>query len=202
MKKNILVFFLSFFLAGYALAAPPVGQPAPDFTATDNRGVFHTLADYEGKIVVLEWTNRDCPYVKKHYGVGSMQALQKEAADAGVVWLSVVSSGPGMQGYETPADADRVAAETGSNAAARLLDPDGALGHLYGATATPHMFVIDRTGTLVYKGAIDDMPSADPATLGNANNYVQSVLADLAAARPVAVPETQAYGCSVKYGKK
>lgn len=178
-------------------AAP--GQPAPAFTATDTNGKTHNLADYKGKIVVLEWTNPQCPYVKKHYGSGNMQMLQKEATGEGVVWLTVASSAKGGQGYVTPEEANKLIADTGAAATARLMDDTGAVGKLYDAKVTPHMFVIGTDGVLAYAGAIDDNPSADPATVKTAKNYVRQAIEELRAGKPVSEPLTQPYGCGVKY---
>lgn len=201
MKKFILAVFLLVFLPSCARAAghAEIGKPAPDFTLPDTRGQDRSLSDFRGKIVVLEWTNHECPYVHKHYDSGNMQALQKQAAAHGAVWLTIVSSAPGEQGFTGPEEANRIIAETGAAATARLLDPEGSAGRLYGAKTTPHMFVIDKNGLLVYAGGIDDAPSTDPATLANAHNYVRQALDDLAAGHPVATPLTRPYGCSVKY---
>ena len=182
-----------------AAATPETGQPAPGFTVADTSGKTWSLDDAAGKILILEWTNHDCPYVRKHYGSGNMQALQKEAAAAGHVWLSVVSSAPGKQGHVSPAEADALTKERGATPAAVLLDTDGAMGRAYGAQTTPYMVVVDGSGTLAYLGGIDDRPTSDPADLKGAANYVRLALADLAAGRPVANPITRPYGCSVKY---
>jgi peroxiredoxin len=182
-----------------ARAAVQSGSPAPDFTATDTKGTQHTLTAYRGKTVVLEWTNHECPYTGKHYATGNMQALQADATAAGVIWLTVVSSRPGEQGYVDAAQADRLTASRKAHPTAVLLDPSGRLGHLYGARTTPHMFVIDAAGTLVYMGAIDDRPTANPASVKGARNYVREALDAVAAGRPVAVAATRPYGCSVKY---
>ncbi len=180
-------------------AAPTPGALAPAFTlvATDGREV--SLADYRGRMIVLEWLNYDCPFVGKHYGGGAMQALQAEAAADSVVWLSIVSSAPGEQGHSPPAEMDARTAEEGGRQLATLLDPDGAVGRRYGALTTPHMFVIDASGRVVYNGAIDDQPSADAATLAGARNYVREALAAVAAGRAPETMRTQPYGCSVKY---
>ncbi len=180
-------------------AAVQTGRPAPDFTATDSRDAQHTLAAYRGKTVILEWTNHACPYTAKHYATGNMQALQAAATGAGAVWLSVISSRPGEQGHVEPAEADRLTATRDAKPTAVLLDPKGQLGRLYDARTTPHMFVIDGTGTLVYMGAIDDRPSASPSSVRGARNYVREALDAMAAGRPVAVAATRPYGCSVKY---
>jgi peroxiredoxin len=176
-----------------------VGQPAPAFTLTDADGTSHSLADFKGKTVVLEWTNAECPFVKKHYDAGNMQAQQGEAAAAGVVWLTVNSGAPGKQGAVDGAGAKAIIASSGGKQTAYLLDPTGVAGQAYGAKTTPHMYVIDGEGVLRYAGAIDSNPSADPADIPASTQYVKAALADLAAGKPVAVANTQPYGCSVKY---
>ena len=176
-----------------------VSGPAPDFSATDSYGRSQKLSDQKGKIVVLEWTNHGCPFVGKHYGSGNMQALQKKYTAQGVVWFTVVSSAPGAQGYVSPAEANRDTERRGAAPTAVLLDPTGALGHLYGAQATPHMYVIDPQGQLVYMGAIDDAPSTDPSDVAHAKNYVAAAIEEVRAGKRVTVPATKAYGCSVKY---
>jgi peroxiredoxin len=182
-----------------AVAAPQLGAPAPDFQAVDATGHSRALKDFEGKIVVLEWTSSDCPYSGKHYNSGTMQRLQKAAVNDGVVWLTVSSSAPGREGYFTPETARAWKAKVRSNATAILLDGDGRVGRAYGARATPHMFIIDRAGRLAYMGGIDDRPYADPESLKGAKPYVALALADLKAGRPVATPVTAPYGCSVRY---
>ena len=186
--------------ATMALAAPKVGAPAPEFTGTDSTGKTVKLSDFKGKTVVLEWTNHGCPYVKKHYGSGNMQKLQKTTTGDGVVWLSVVSSAPGRQGHVDGKAADKLTQSRGAKPTAVLLDPKGKIGKLYGARATPHMFVIDKGGTLAYMGAIDDKPSANPADVKSAINYVTKALGQIAAGKAVDPAVTRAYGCSVKYG--
>jgi peroxiredoxin len=185
--------------AGAVAAKPEVGQPAPAFSVADTTGKTWSLADLAGKGLILEWTNHDCPYVQKHYGSGNMQALQQEARDAGYVWLSVISSAPGKQGHVSPAEADELTEGRGAAPTAVLLDVDGAMGRAYGAKTTPHMFVIDGAGTLVYMGGIDDRATTDPADVEGAENYVRLALADLGAGGPVSNPATRPYGCSVKY---
>lgn len=185
--------------AAPARAAVQPGSPAPDFKATDSKGHEQELGAYRGKTVVLEWTNHECPYTGKQYSTGNMQALQAAATGAGVIWLSVVSSRPGEQGYVDAAEADRLTESRHAHPTAVLLDPTGRLGHLYGAKTTPHMFVIDRAGTLVYMGAIDDRPTANPASVKGARNYVREALDAVAAGRPVPLASTRPYGCSVKY---
>ena len=181
------------------LAAPVVGAPAPGFSAVDANGKTRSLAEFKGKTVVLEWTNDGCPYVKKHYNAGNMQKLQQDAAKAGTVWLSIISSAPGKQGYVDAAGANELTRTRGAEPAAVLLDAKGDVGRLYEAQTTPHMFVIDKTGVLRYMGAIDDQPTTEAASLAKARNYVSEALGALAAGKPVAETATDPYGCSVKY---
>jgi peroxiredoxin len=195
--------------AGGALAAPRaahaaapaarVGEPAPVFTGTSTSGKSVSLAGERGKIVVLEWTNHDCPYVRKHYETSNMQALQKETTAQGVVWLTIISSAPGEQGHVSPAQADELTAKRGAAPTAVLLDPKGTVGKMYGATNTPHMYVIDKAGLLAYAGAIDDRPTSRKADVQGANNYVRAALQAVMAGQPVKTPVTRAYGCTVKY---
>jgi peroxiredoxin len=182
-----------------ALALPAIGQPAPAFKATDENGHARALSDFPGKIVVLEWTSSECPYSHKHYDSGTMQALQRRAVKDGVVWLTVSSSAPRMEGYFTPRAARVWRTKVGSHATAILLDGSGAIGRAYGARTTPHMFVIDKAGRIVYMGGIDDRPYAAPESLKGAKPYVANALADLKAGRPVAEPVSPPYGCSVRY---
>lgn len=182
-----------------AVAMPTVGQPAPGFTAVDSNGKSHNLADFKGRIVVLEWTNDGCPYVGKHYNSGNMQKLQAEATGSGVVWLSIISSAPGKQGNLSGAEVNALNQTRNAHPTAVLLDPTGAVGREYEARTTPHMFVIDKTGVLRYMGAIDDKPVAAPASLAGARNYVREALAEVASGKPVVVASTEPYGCSVKY---
>lgn len=188
-------------LAGPATARDSVepGKPAPAFTATDTAGKPVALSSLKGKTVVLEWTNDGCPYVGKHYNSGTMQKLQADAAERGVVWLTVISSAPGTQGHVDGRQADKLTADRKAKPASVLLDPKGDLGRLYGASTTPHMYVIDGAGMLRYMGGIDDKPSASPASLEGAKPYVREALAALAAGRQVDTASTRPYGCSVKY---
>ncbi len=186
-------------IASTANAAVESGKAAPAFTAIDANGKSVKLADYKGKTVVLEWTNHECPYVKKHYGSGNMQKLQKEATADGVVWLSVVSSAPGTQGYVDGPKANAVTKERGASPTAVLLDPKGDLGHLYDAKTTPGMYIVDKTGTLVYQGAIDDKPTSNAADIAVAKNYVRTALTEIKAGKPVTTAATKSYGCTVKY---
>ena len=179
--------------------ADEVGKAAPAFELKDVQGNVHSLAHFKGKVVVLEWTNYDCPFVKKHYGSGNMQRLQGKYTEKQVVWLSICSSAPGKQGHFTPEVWKKRIEEKGSRAMAVLLDADGKVGRAYGAATTPHMFVIAADGTLQYAGAIDDNPSWDPKTVDGAHNHVAAALDALLAGKSVAVAETKPYGCSVKY---
>lgn len=178
---------------------PQVGQKAPAFSAVDTAGRTVALSDYAGKTVVLEWTNHDCPFVRKHYDAHAMQALQKRWTDTGVVWLSVISSAPGEQGAVDGAAADRLTRERGAAPTAVLLDPAGTLGRAYDARTTPHMFIVAGDGTLLYQGGIDDRPSADAADLTGAKNYVDAALAEISAGKPVTTRTSRPYGCTVKY---
>ena len=188
-----------FTTAAPARAVPAPGQPAPDFSLTDAAGKKHSLSEYKGKFVVLEWTNPECPFVKKHYGSGNMPKIQQAAKAKGVVWLAIDSSAKGNEGYLTPDAAKAAAKKEYVNCTDLLLDADGATGRLYGAKATPHMFVIDPKGTLLYAGAIDSIPSASPDDVAKATNYVQTALDEALAGQPVKTAATKAYGCSVKY---
>ncbi|MFN3860011.1 MAG: redoxin domain-containing protein [Roseateles sp.] len=181
------------------LASASVDAPAPAFTAITADGNTVSLADFKGKTVVLEWTNHDCPFVKKHYVSGNMQAHQKEASAQGVVWLQVISSAPGQQGHVDGATAKKLNADRGAAPTATLLDPKGELGKLYGAQTTPHMYVIRGDGTLAYKGGIDSIPSAKVDDIARAEPYVKLALADVAAGKKVQKASTRPYGCSIKY---
>jgi peroxiredoxin len=172
---------------------------APEFKGVDSNGVTHSLSEYRGKYVVLEWANKGCPYEQKHYNSGNMESLQRQWTAKGVVWLSVLSSAPGQQGYVTPAEENDYLRTMKASPTAALLDPTGAIGHLYDARTTPHIFVIDPTGKIVYQGAIDNQPTPDPASLKNADNYLNDALNAAMAGKPVAVAATKPYGCSVKY---
>ena len=182
-----------------AWAAAKVGEPAPGFTTAATTGKSVSLADQRGKLMVLEWTNHDCPYVRKHYESGNMQTLQKEITGRGIVWLTLISSSPGAQGYVTPRQADELTSSRKASPTAVLLDPTGVVGRAYGATNTPHMYVVDQAGLLVYAGAIDDRPTTRRSDIQGAHNYVRAALEDMAAGRPVQTPVTRAYGCTVKY---
>jgi peroxiredoxin len=198
--KHILKSILALLVAaGTAVAAPQVGQPAPEFTLTDSNGKSHNLSDFKGKFVVLEWLNHGCPFVKKHYDGGNMQGLQKEFTGKDVVWLSIVSSAPGKQGHMSPEETNKTKEEKGSAATAILNDEDGTLGKLYDAKVTPELSVINPEGTLIYMGAIDDKKSVEPADVAGAKNYVKQALDEAVAGKPVSEPTTTAYGCGIKY---
>jgi peroxiredoxin len=180
-------------------ADPEIGRAAPDFTGADSNGQILSLDDFRGKLVVLEWTNHDCPYVRKHYGTDNMQTLQKKWTERGVVWLSIISSAPGRQGYVTGMEADELTQSRGASPTAVILDPEGSIGRLYRARTTPHMFVIDTDGVLVYMGGIDDRPSADWASVDGSTNYVDEALRAAFGGRDPEVSVSRPYGCSVKY---
>lgn len=179
--------------------AVPVGGPAPDFALTDLQGKPVKLSDYKGKYVVLEWTNPGCPFVQKHYDSGNMPRLQKEATAHGVVWLTLNSTSPSHQDFETPQQLSGWLGSKGAAPTAALLDKDGKVGHLYSAKTTPHMYVIDPQGKLIYAGAIDSIRSTDVEDIKTATNYVKVALAEARAGKPVSVSSTQAYGCTIKY---
>lgn len=182
-----------------AIAAPKVGEPAPAFSATDSNGKTVQLSDFKGKFVVLEWSNNECPFVKKHYSSGNMQSLQKEETGKGVAWLTVISSAPGKQGNVDGKQANALSKERGAAPTAVLLDPSGQIGHAYDAKTTPHMFVVDPKGKLVYMGGIDSVASADAEDIAGAKPYVKVALAEAMAGKPVTDAVTKPYGCSVKY---
>jgi hypothetical protein len=182
-----------------APAAAKPGAPAPAFSAPDIGDRTISLGDYAGKIVILEWTNDGCPFVGKHYNSGNMQALQGKYTGEGDVWLTIASSAPGEQGYVTPAEARADLARWRAAPSDFLLDPDGVVGRLYDARATPHIVVIDRNSRVAYMGAIDDTPSTRLADVKTAKNYLVAALEEIAAGEPVTVAATQAYGCSIKY---
>ncbi|UTW53917.1 redoxin domain-containing protein [Kordiimonas sp. SCSIO 12610] len=193
-----LIIVVALSVAGIANGVE-VGKPAPNFTAVDSKGNEVSLSDFLGKPVVLEWTNHDCPYVRKHYGSGNMQRTQSALTDDGVVWLSIISSAEGEQGYVSGAEADKLTATRGAYPSSVLLDPEGDVGRLYAARTTPHMFLIDEKGIVQYQGAIDDRPSARPASLKGATNYVKAAWDSLKAGNDIEAVNTKPYGCSVKY---
>ena len=180
-------------------AAPVVGKAAPNFVAADVNGKPVRLSDFRGKTVVLEWNNPECPYVKKHYGSGNMQKAQAAAARDGVVWLSINSGAPGKQGHMNGAEAKAFVAGSGARPTAYLLDPRGVVGKAYDAKTTPHMFVVNKAGVLVYAGGIDDKPTPRPADVNGAKNYVLAALSEIKAGKAVSVKTSRPYGCTVKY---
>ncbi len=203
MMNKILSLAAAFLFLFSSMAAAEVatGQPAKDFTLQDTNGQAHQLADYKGKYVVLEWINHDCPFVKKHYDSNNMQSLQKEFTDKGVVWLSINSSAPGKEGNYSAEETNAMTQEKNAAPTAVLLDADGSVGKMYGAQTTPHMYVINPEGVLIYQGAIDDKPSVDPNDIPNSTNYVRQALEASMAGQTVTASTTKSYGCSVKYGK-
>ncbi len=201
--RRILGFLLAAVLvsaeAAVCWAEAQVGKPAPDFTLADTDGQPRTLSGLKGRYVVLEWSNHECPFTKKHYTSGNMQRLQAHYTGKGVIWLTMVSSAPGKQGHVTPTQANTIREVRGDHSTAMLLDPGGRVGRLYGAKTTPHLFVLNPDGLLIYAGAIDDKPTVDPAGTAAATNYVRQALDEAMAGKPVSVSETKPYGCSVKY---
>jgi len=179
--------------------AAKIGSAAPAFTLTDSNGKSHNLSDFEGKYVVLEWTNHQCPFVVKHYASGNMQKTQEWATKQGAVWLNIISSKEGAQGYITAEQANTMMKEKGFKCNATLFDTNGNVGRAYGAKTTPHMYVIDPKGTLIYMGGIDDKPTANQADIPGARNHVKEALTEAMAGKPVSVAVSQPYGCSVKY---
>jgi len=176
-----------------------IGQAAPDFSLQGGDGKQHALSDFKGKFVVLEWTNPQCPFVHKFYDSGAMQKLQKEETAKGVVWLRINSSAEGKEGHQTVADITAYEKSHGVASTLTLIDGDGKVGHIFGATNTPQMFVINPKGVLIYAGGIDDTPSADPADIATAKNYVRAALDEALAGKDVSTPTARPYGCSVKY---
>ena len=201
MKKILLgILALVISTRAFALGNPEIGKAAPKFSVVGSDSKTYDLGKLKGKMIVLEWTNPGCPFVRKHYDSGNMQALQKKYTSRGVVWLSVLSSAAGSEGYfSSNAEAKSWLEKEKASPSALIRDTEGTLGKLYGAKATPHMFAIDSKGKLAYKGAIDDKPSTDPSDISSSKNWVAAALDALLAGKAVAVPETRAYGCRVKY---
>lgn len=192
---------LAVLVAVPALAAH-VGNPAPALTGTDTNGRMHKLSDYRGKYIVLEWTNKDCPYTRAQYDSGNMQALQKEWTAKGVIWLTILSSAPGQQGYMTAPNENEWIKRVHADPTAAILDPSGTIGRAYEAKTTPHMFIIDPSGKLIYDGAIDDHPTTDPSDVDKSHNYVSAALTEATSGQSVAKAYTRPYGCSVKYANE
>lgn len=199
LRTAVSAALVAAFAAAPALAAPTIGQPAPDFTALDSKGKQHKLSDFKGKIVVLEWTNHECPYVQKHYKSSNMQSLQKQAAQAGAVWLNVISSAPGEQGHVSGAKADELVASQGAAPAAVLLDPKGEIGKAYDARTTPHMYVIDAKGVLRYAGGIDSIASTKLDDVAKAQPLFKTAFESVVKGEDVKQAVTRPYGCGVKY---
>ena len=202
MKRFIVqftVFTLLMLATHLAISAAKVGQPAPDFTGTGSNGKTYHLADYHGKFVVLEWHNNGCPYTQKHYKSGNMQNLQKQWTAKGVVWFTVISSAQGKQGYVNANEENNYLSKMGATPTAALLDPTGAIGHLYDAKTTPQMVVINPQGVMIYDGAIDNRPTDDVKDISGATNYVSLALEQSLTGKPVETAATRPYGCSVKY---
>jgi peroxiredoxin len=201
MKTKLLLIAITTLAAGalYASDIPPVGSAAPDFSLKDTKGQTHSVTQYKGKTVVLEWFNPECPFVKKHYGSDNMQKLQKEFTDKGVVWFTIDSSAEGKEGYVTPDQAEKIMTQWKTHQTALLLDPDGTAGKAYGAKNTPDMIVINPEGKIVYEGAIDSKASPNPADIPSSTNYVKAALDESLAGKPVSNSQTKPYGCSVKY---
>ncbi|MBW0168679.1 MAG: thioredoxin family protein [Hydrogenophaga sp.] len=203
MQRRPLLAFAAFsplgtLLVTPAIAAPGLGQAAPDFTLTDTAGKPVKLSDFKGKTVVLEWNNPGCPFVRKHYQ-GNMQALQKEATGQGAVWLAINSTRDDSADYQSPSQLGRWMTEQKASPTATLMDEDGKVGEAYGARVTPHMYIVNAQGLLVYAGGIDSIPSARVDDISKATNYVRQGLAELRAGKPVSVATSRAYGCSIKY---
>jgi peroxiredoxin len=201
MKTKLLALAFTALSTAALLAAdaPKIGAPAPDFSLSDSSGKKHSLADFKGKYVVLERFNPGCPFVQKHYKSENMQGLQKQYTSKDVVWLTIDSSAPGKEGYLTSEEANKQIAEWKMKPTAFLLDPDGKVGHEYAATNTPHMYIVDPSGKLIYSGAIDSKPTANPDDIGSSTNYVKVALEQAMAGKPVTTPNSRAYGCSIKY---
>ena len=201
--QRILIIFLSvaWMMTGASKVSADLktGEMAPDFRMQDTNGRSYSLSNDKGKFVVLEWFNHDCPFVRKHYNSGNMQRLQKKYTEKGVVWFSINSSASGKQGHYSPAEANRLTQEKKANPTAVFLDPEGTVGRLYGAKTTPHIFIIDPEGLLIYQGAIDDTPSTDVADIPKAVNYVELALEAAMSGKSVETSSTKSYGCSVKY---
>jgi len=198
-KFLITIFFAMFSVLGTNAQTAELDKKAPDFELKDSKGKIHKLSDYAGKLVVLEWINFDCPFVAKHYKSGNMQKLQKEYTDKGVIWLSICSSNKGKQGYFESDEINKRIAENKANMTAYLIDTDGKVGKIYGAKVTPHMYIINKDGILVYQGAIDNIKSTDVNDIPKATNYVKEVLDALFSGKPITNKTTTPYGCSVKY---
>lgn len=200
MKQMLTALAAVAVIAAPATAAPVVGRPAPNFKLADANGKPVMLSDFRGKTVVLEWNNPGCPFVQKHYNSGNMQKAQARAAGDGVVWLTINSSAPGKQGHMSGAEAKSFVAKAGARPTAYLLDPRGVVGKAYEAKTTPHMYIVNKAGTLVYAGGIDDKPTKNAGDINSARNHVLAALTELKAGKAVSVATSRPYGCAVKYG--
>jgi peroxiredoxin len=199
MKITLAVLTSMIATAAFALEPPAVGSAAPGFSLPDAKGQTHSLSQYKGKYVVLEWFNPECPFVKKHYGSGNMQKLQDQYTSKGVVWLTIDSNAPGTEGNITPEQAQKISASWKTHETALLLDPEGKVGRAYGAKNTPNMVIINPDGKIAYEGAIDSKASPNPADIPSSTNYVKAALDESLAGKSVSTPQTKPYGCSVKY---
>ncbi len=194
---GLLIFSNQYINSAHANAE--IGAAAPDFEATDTNGNAFKLSDHKGKVVVLEWSNHQCPFVWKHYSEGNMQATQKKAKELGAEWVTIVSSAPGRQGNVSVEEANKITADEGAEISAKILDESGEIGKMYGAQTTPHMFIINEEGMIAYAGAIDSNSSPNPKVIADATNYVTAALESLKAGEEIAVAQSKPYGCSVKY---
>lgn len=200
MLKLLTTTLMAAAFAGTAIAAgPDVGRPAPDFAATDTYGKPVRLAGLKGKLVVLEWSNHQCPYVRKHYGAGNMQKTQEAARAMGVTWITIISSAPGAEGHVGAAEANKLTVERNAKPSHVLLDPQGQIGLLYAARVTPHMFIVGTDGKLLYKGGIDSIRSSRQSDIANAKNYVTAALGEIKSGKQIADADTVAYGCTIHY---
>ena len=199
MKTTLTLFASLIATAVFASDVPSVGSAAPDFSLPDAKGNSHSLSQYKGKYVVLEWFNPECPFVKKHYGSDNMQKLQEQYTSKGVVWLTIDSNAPGTEGSITPEQAQKITASWKTHQTALLLDPEGKAGRAYGAKNTPNMVIIDPDGKIAYEGAIDSKASPNPADIPSSTNYVKAALDESLAGKRITTPQTKPYGCSVKY---
>ena len=203
LKYHILLlvcFFTNFFFISPVNASPSLGTPAPQFKGIDSNGNEVSLSDFQGKVVILEWTNHDCPYVSRQYMTGNMQMVQGKAKNMGVIWMTVISSAPGTQGYVNRLQANKLTTSRKALPTHVMMDPSGVIGKLYGARTTPHMYILDTKGNLVYKGAIDDKPTSWGKIEAETKNYVLDALGELTAGKRITHAATQPYGCTVKYG--
>lgn len=199
LRRSLLALSVLVSFAAASQAAPSLGQPAPDFSLSDTAGQRVKLSDFRGKYVVLEWTNPGCPYVRKHYHSGNMPATQKDALAKGAVWLSINSTAKSAYDYLESAKLAAWMKERKAQPTATLMDEEGSVGRAYAARTTPHMYIVDPAGRLVYAGGIDSIPSSSADDIPKATNYVKQALAEAAAGKPISQAATRAYGCSVKY---